>query len=243
MNLATVSNWRVLPAVIESVLRVRSREEFLRWAHAELQNVLPHLVMTCGTVRISERGMDIRPVLHRDVRTEPDEGTLLPDEEMLHMLLAKWRKERKPQLFEPGVAVGRGHEAHHGFNIAVHGVLDPMSGNSTFFSFSRILERLTSRHCHLLELLVPHMHVALTRILGRAEEDANESRKGGAFLTKRQHEVLQLISQGAGNKEIAALLHLSEHTVRHHLEHIFAKFEVRNRAQAVAKSLNVMEGR
>lgn len=66
---------------------------------------------------------------------------------------------------------------------------------------------------------------------------------GEVLLTKRQGEVLQLVKQGAYNKEIAASLDLSEHTVRHHLEHIYSKLGVRTRAQAIVKFLNINEGR
>jgi len=42
-------------------------------------------------------------------------------------------------------------------------------------------------------------------------------------LTAREREVLQLVAQGATNKEIAASLYLSEHTVNFHMKNILAK--------------------
>ena len=53
-------------------------------------------------------------------------------------------------------------------------------------------------------------------------------------LTAREHEVLQLVADGSTNKEIAASLHLSEHTVNFHVRNILSKLHLRNRAQAVA---------
>jgi DNA-binding NarL/FixJ family response regulator len=52
-------------------------------------------------------------------------------------------------------------------------------------------------------------------------------------LTEREREVLCLIGQGRTNSEIAAELHVSEATVKTHINHIFSKLGARDRAQAV----------
>lgn len=54
-------------------------------------------------------------------------------------------------------------------------------------------------------------------------------------LTRREHEVLELLSRGFGNKEIAQSLSLSLDTVRYHLKQIYEKLHVRSRTEAVAK--------
>jgi len=56
-------------------------------------------------------------------------------------------------------------------------------------------------------------------------------------LTHRQRDVLELLSAGMTNKEIANLLDMSEPTVRTHLTAVFKKLGVANRTQAVQKAI------
>jgi DNA-binding NarL/FixJ family response regulator len=52
-------------------------------------------------------------------------------------------------------------------------------------------------------------------------------------LTERELDVLRLIARGRPNTEIATALFLSETTVKTHITHLFAKLDIRDRAQAV----------
>jgi len=56
-------------------------------------------------------------------------------------------------------------------------------------------------------------------------------------LSQREIEVMAHIVRGAANSDIAHDLYLSEKTVRNHVNHIYAKLGVRNRAQAMASWL------
>jgi LuxR family maltose regulon positive regulatory protein len=53
-------------------------------------------------------------------------------------------------------------------------------------------------------------------------------------LTPREAEVLQLLTKGCTNLEIAAALHVSVHTIERHLQSAYRKIGVRNRADAAA---------
>jgi DNA-binding NarL/FixJ family response regulator len=58
-----------------------------------------------------------------------------------------------------------------------------------------------------------------------------------ALLTPREIEILAAIGEGMSNKAVARRLGISAHTVKFHLEAIFAKLDVGSRAEAVAKGL------
>jgi DNA-binding NarL/FixJ family response regulator len=53
-------------------------------------------------------------------------------------------------------------------------------------------------------------------------------------LSPREGEILNLVATGLGNKQIAAQLKISEHTVKFHVTSIFNKLSVSSRAEAVA---------
>jgi len=62
-------------------------------------------------------------------------------------------------------------------------------------------------------------------------------------LTRRELEVLRLISRGHSDREVARVLHLSQRTAHHHVEHIFDKIDVSTRAGAAlfAMQHNLLE--
>jgi len=64
------------------------------------------------------------------------------------------------------------------------------------------------------------------------KEANNTSKNKGSDLSAREKEVLQLVAQGASNKEIAIACYVSETTVKAHLRKILDKLCVRNRAHA-----------
>ena len=62
----------------------------------------------------------------------------------------------------------------------------------------------------------------------------------GGALTARELEVLRLVARGLSNKEIAADLRITTHTVKYHLAAVLEKLGVRSRTEAV--SLGVRTG-
>ena len=55
-------------------------------------------------------------------------------------------------------------------------------------------------------------------------------------LSPREREVLDLMARGSTNREIAAALHLSPHTIHEHTSSLYRKLGARNRADAVQRA-------
>ncbi|CAM4340239.1 histidine kinase [Bacillus wiedmannii] len=68
-----------------------------------------------------------------------------------------------------------------------------------------------------------------------------ESRSAGIEygLTKRELEILKLLSQGSRYKTIASTLYLSNGTVRNYASNLYEKLEVKNREEAVQKAKDI----
>jgi pimeloyl-ACP methyl ester carboxylesterase/DNA-binding CsgD family transcriptional regulator len=62
-------------------------------------------------------------------------------------------------------------------------------------------------------------------------------------LTEREREVLELIARGLDNAQIASQLSLSAKTVRNHINNIFSKLDIPNRAQAIVRAREAGFGR
>jgi NarL family two-component system response regulator YdfI len=56
-------------------------------------------------------------------------------------------------------------------------------------------------------------------------------------LTRREREVLQMLAAGLGNKEIAARLAISDHTVKFHVASILGKLGASTRTEAVSAGI------
>jgi DNA-binding NarL/FixJ family response regulator len=80
-------------------------------------------------------------------------------------------------------------------------------------------------------ILDPGVHARLVEVAVPTGDDGTPLPDG---LTQREAEVLRLIAAGRTNSEIAEQIFVSEATVKTHVNHIFAKTDSRDRAQAVA---------
>lgn len=80
----------------------------------------------------------------------------------------------------------------------------------------------------------------LFRLTERREGDAERLLAERHGLTSREAEVLVWISRGKQNREISEILHISPRTVNKHLEQVFEKMGVENRASATAIAVSTL---
>jgi two-component system, NarL family, nitrate/nitrite response regulator NarL len=116
-------------------------------------------------------------------------------------------------------------DAAHAADTALAGVLPLAAGD----------RQVAAAIAALAEGLV----VRVPALRGETPGFAPREPPGRPLLTPREVEVLALVGQGQSNKAIARRLNISAHTVKYHLEAIFAKLGVRSRAEAVTRGLRL----
>jgi two-component system, NarL family, nitrate/nitrite response regulator NarL len=77
----------------------------------------------------------------------------------------------------------------------------------------------------------------VVRSAGLREQRGFAPADDAPLLTPRERDILTLIGEGLSNKSMARRLNISVHTVKFHMEALFAKLDATSRAEAVAKGL------
>lgn len=96
------------------------------------------------------------------------------------------------------------------------------------FSFAGRDVKRSVRTVAVLEVITPHLYLAVER-MGSADR-----LKGVPALTEREREVLRWTTQGKTEWETAAILRISERTVKFHMKNVKLKLNAVSRAHAAA---------
>jgi DNA-binding CsgD family transcriptional regulator len=121
--------------------------------------------------------------------------------------------------------LGRPHDIEYSMDYwmrAPDGIVRGLSFDASARDFS-------DRDRDLLDVLGQHLATVLGRRDPRLPRPARE-----LGLTRREAEILAWVARGLTNTEIAAMLSVSAHTVRKHLENAFLRLGVHSRAAAIA---------
>lgn len=230
--------------VIGTSLNINSPEQFCAWAENDLQHIFPHGILISGIGLIQNQGAQIHNLLSCNLPQEYLQTLHQNGGMSSSPVFAQWLKTRRPVLFELSKqriqsAWLDNFERHGLVNMATHGQCDLNSDTTSYFSFSKVPGNLTSRHSSLLDMLVPHLHVALIRAFKGANKETTPPKTIPYDLTEREYEVLKWMGSGKTNWEIAQVLNLSEFTIKSHVRRIFSKLKVNSRTQAVSKLSNL----
>jgi DNA-binding NarL/FixJ family response regulator len=116
--------------------------------------------------------------------------------------------------------------------LGVHGYIDRATGIRTIGTAIRRVargERVVDRE----------IEQAAVMELGRFARQAREGSEVASSLTRRELEILELISSGLTMRQIATRLGISPRTVETHVAKLYRKLAVRTRVQAVARAASL----
>lgn len=195
----------------------------------------------------AEFGGGFRPIEQVDVVGEPPTPALIetlrewgrqdPMHGLLHgrkervLRLSDFVTRRQRRKLEYDALVWRPHGIDDGLRVWL-----PAPGSRVrSIYFERSGQNYTNRELTILTLLRPHL------LRMRANAAFRRRLKGRRALTARESEVLGWVASGRTNADIAAVLFVSPHTVRKHLENIFEKLNVRTRTAAAMYASSIPE--
>mgnify|MGYP001810469055 CR=1 FL=1 len=251
MNVTQPEIFRLRPSdlehlliTIERSLEVQTRSQFYLWAQGALQGFVPHEAMWCAwgdvdamrlKVQMFARGVITPRVEHQ--MTDATDG-------ILPRLVDDWlRGGRVPRLLSSESSDQTGRRQliadlkRCGFeHVAVHGVREVQGDYGSVFVFAGLERQPDRSTAYLLDLLMPHMHLALHRMRQREANESAAELAPVTILSKREIQVLHWVRNGKTNAEISQILGISPPTVKNHVQKIMRKLNVNNRAQAVGKS-------
>ncbi len=121
--------------------------------------------------------------------------------------------------------------------VLAHGLRDGRSGTDALYVLMHPQPLLGERERSLFAMLLPQIDFACRRIVSLEDNNmACALRSDKSFeLSAREMEILDWVRMGKTNEEIGMILDISAFTVKNHLQRIYRKMDVLNRAQAVAK--------
>ena len=233
-----------LIVTIEGAQQVHTRAQFFLWAQGALQGFIPHEALWCAHGDTERMRLRYESFSRGLPCSRTDEQVTDPANGLLPRLVDDWlRGGRVPRLIshEGGDHVGRRQLVADlkrcGFDhVAAHGVKEVQGDFGSFFVFAGMAHPPTERVSYLLELLMPHLHLALHRMLPHADKRPSTEAAPITLLSKREIQVLHWVKNGKTNHEIGQILGISLPTVKNHLQKVMRKLNVNNRAQAVGKS-------
>jgi transcriptional regulator EpsA len=234
---------------IEAGVRVASLHGLFLWTQGQLQALLPHAVLAC--MQFAPGGALLRiECVHSTVLAPGMLAALAGRRDGLAPRIARhcMGGGHLPALFDGGneegerVALGgfRAELAALGFDsVLAHGTGQTAAGASVFVLFGLPM-RPSTRHAYFLELLVPHLHLALGRLPLHGGDTAAPARS----LSARETEIVGWLRQGKSNDEMGQILGISGLTVKNHLQRIYRTLGVSNRSHALARcmELRLLEG-
>lgn len=243
-----------LAKTLEATCGIRTKQDFLFWAERDLRLLIPHQLLICGQIEFDRAGVSMR--MRPLVRHEYECASGLPDQSadearLLLSLVRGWTRSVKPQLLpQPAISVPSpmGEECPRCLPtpLIFHGMPDTNGRGASYVVLCGVGPGTNSRHAKLLELVVPHMHMALTKLLQHqrskpvsADTTAPAHTQAMSRVSLREREVMQWLQEGKTNWEIAQILGKSEHTVKNQVRSLLLKLRVNNRAQAVAKMSSI----
>jgi len=237
--------------------KVRNHLDALIWLQGDMQRYLPHdiLIAAWGDFSTGYVQHDIVSSLPGVRSQNCNSNAVTP---LLIGLFRSWAASPRDPIALSGSDsnfilenTGLNHQlgdALKGMRSAmVHGIADKRGSHDCVYVLFGAQDRYSESERGAMSLMLPYMDTALRQVAhlphqtltpvatGKGNGSRSISTQADHDLTDREVEILKWVRRGKTNPEIGSILEISEFTVKNHLQRVFKKLDVYNRAQAVGK--------
>ena len=254
-GLSDTQDWWHLSSLSHKILDAKSHADLGALVGHELQRFVQHeaLVVIWGNFRLGVLHYDLLTTVP-ELHAEGVEGAGMTPE--FGMLFQQWlAMGRKPlRLDARGLSVAWTHSGLADpaarwlmgmSGVVLQGIQDQRGSNDALYAFFSREAHPPSDDDQALKFIVPLLDVAIRQVESPARSVQAETSRMPAQdqlpddgqsdeLSEREAEIMKWVAMGKTNLEIGSILNLSSFTVKNHMQRIFKKLDVFNRAQAVS---------
>jgi transcriptional regulator EpsA len=258
----TLSELQHLLHAVDESLGVSSHLELFNWLQQGVRPFIPHdiVIAAWGDFSLGLVRYDLVSALPGLRTDDLDEGVLHP---FVSDLFVRWqRSSLTPYAVVSSHGFNTHYRSHHELieklrvmpSALVHGIKDQRGRHDCLYIFLGPSELGLDRPRTLLRYLLPYVDAAFRQVAhlpeqylppvgGAATLDLHETAlpmpdpddTDEFSLSAREHDIMEWVRAGKTNQEIGMILDISAFTVKNHIQRIFKKLNVVNRAQAVSK--------
>lgn len=235
--------------LIHESLRIKSHFELFIWLQGQLQFFMPHqiLIAAWGDFSLGLIYFDILSSVPGLRTNDFKKSDLSP---LLKQLFSHWSHNQTP------LTLNNTQGFFHAINLefddicnpinnmrsaVVHGIQDTRGHHDCLYILMNSESGATTSG-KMLEALLPYVDCALRRVEHLPEQLPETTHVADELveaaldtqLSTREKDIMQWVKEGKTNVEIGIILDISAFTVKNHLQRIFKKLDVLNRAQAVS---------
>lgn len=237
--------------LIESATAIRRHVDLLQWLQGDVQQCMPHEILLAGWGNFQEGS-----IRHDIVSKLPGVRSYAVGTDGLPFLLGKFHESwvfggRQPSSLDfrnfeyllgnaslPGSFSSALRNMRSGM---VHGMRDERGQCECLYVLLSSQKIPTEPTSTAIKVLMPVIDSALRQIsqLPQQQKPFTKSLRAGQDevfgLSDREIQIMDWVAMGKTNSEIGTILNISGFTVKNHMQRIFQKLNVFNRAQAVSK--------
>jgi transcriptional regulator EpsA len=242
--------------VVTHSVEVRSHFDMLIWLQGDMQKYLPHdiLIAAWGDFATGPVQHDIISAMS-GVRSHAAQAESVSP--LMMSLFKRWAEfGKKPfslnagqtgfSLDDLGLKSALGGALLKMRSATVHGISDERGSHDCVYVVFSAQQQYTDRERNAMAMVMPYIDTALRQVehlphqAGTttpppAQTTAETKLPEPDVLTERESEILKWVALGKTNPEIGSILDISAFTVKNHMQRVFKKLDVSNRAQAVGK--------